>query len=277
MSSVTLKGDDLRQDSTSITTPDFTIVHGDHGLEEAHVEFIKSVMSQRETGEFICESFELPDNCPDLFDGLYGPINGDEAVSESEVYYAVRGDRSHSSRMVDRPLRPCRNIVIIGKANEVLWTAYGSIAGVVAPREVSDSFFDDPANAEAKAEAVEIWKNHALSRQREVVNLTPHPLNLRNRHGEVVTFAKPELDKSELPRVAQTTEAVGYVGEFVDYQSSYGEVVNLPKDDGRVYVVSRLVISACEAQGLSHAHLRSPGSLIRDDEGKIVGAEGLAR
>jgi len=275
--SITLKGDDLRQDSSSLTTPDFTIVHGDHGLEEAHVAFIKSVMAGRETGSFICESFPLPQDCPDLFDGLYGPINGDQPVEESEVYYAVRGDRSHPSRMVDRPSRPCRNIVIIGLCNEVLWTAYGSLAGVVAPREVSDSFFDDPANAEAKAEAVEIWKVNALSRQREVVNLTPHPLNLRNRNGDVINFAKPEVDKSALPRVSQVTKEVGFVGDFVDHQSTYGEVVNLPVDDGRIFVVSRLVISACEAQGLPHGHLRSPGSLIRDDEGKIIGAEGLAR
>ena len=276
MSSVTLKGDDLRQDGTSIVTPEFTIVHGDHGLEPAHVDFIKAVMSKRETGSFICESFELPKDCPDLYDGLYGPINGDEPVSESEVYYAVRGDRTHPSRMVDRPLRPCRNIVIIGLCNEVLWTAYGSLAGVVAPRETFDPFFNDPANAEAKDEAEAIWKVNALSRQREVVNLTPHPLNLRDRHGNVINFAKPE-PYIELPRVAQVTNEVGFVGDFVDYQSTYGEVINLPIDDGRIYVVSRLVISACAAQGLSHAHLRSPGALIRDSDGKIVGAEGLAR
>lgn len=274
---VTLKGDDLRQDSTSLNTPDFVIVHGDHGLEEEHVAFIKEVMAQRPKGSFICESFRLPDSCPDLFDGLYGPINGDAPVTEDEVYYAVRGDRGHASRMVDRPLRACRNVVIIGKASEILWTAYGSLAGVVAPRETFDPFFADPDNAEAKAEAVEIWKNHALSRQREVVNLTPHPLNLRNRHGDVINFAKPEIDKSELPRVAQVTKEVGFVGDFIDHQSSYGEVVNLPKDDGRIFVVSRLVISACQEQGVPHSHLRSPGSLIRDEDGKIIGAEGLAR
>ena len=115
---VTLKGDDLRQDS--LNTPDFVIVHGDHGLEEEHVAFIKEVMAQRETGSFICESFELPADCPGLYDGLYAPI---------EAYYDVRGDQGHASRMVDRPLRPCRNIVIIGKCNEVLWTAYGVKAG----------------------------------------------------------------------------------------------------------------------------------------------------
>jgi len=164
--SVTLKGDDLRQDSTSITTPDFAIVHGDHGLEPEHVAFIKEVMAQRETGSFICESFELPANCPDLTDGLYGPINGDEPVMESEVFYEVRGDRGHASRMVDRPLRACRYVVIIGLCNEVLWTAYGSLVGVVAPREPFDKFFDDPTNAAAKAEAEEIWSKHALAKPR---------------------------------------------------------------------------------------------------------------
>lgn len=161
---VTLKGDDLRQDSTSLTTPDFTIVHGDHGLEPEHVEFIKSVMAQREKGSFICESFPLPADCPDLYDGLYGPINGDESITEDQVYYIICGDCGHASRMVDRPLRACRNVVIIGLCNEVLWTAYGSLAGVVAPREPFDKFFDDPTNTTAKAEAEEIWSKHALAK-----------------------------------------------------------------------------------------------------------------
>jgi len=109
-----------------------------------------------------------------------------------------------------------------------------------------------------------------------IVNLTPHPLNIRNRNGYMIKIAKPEADVL-LPRVSQTTNVVGQVGEFVEYASTFGEVINLPEDDGRIYVVSRLVISACADQGLSHAHLRSPGALIRDEDGKIIGAEGLAR
>ena len=151
MSSVKLTGDDPHRDSTSkdfeTEKGTFTIIHGDHGLAESHAQFIKSVMDGYEKGAFICASFELPPHCPPLLDALYGPINGDSPVAESDVFYQVRGDRSGESRMVDRPLRECRNVVIIGLANKVLWTAYGSIAGVVAcllytspsPRDVEES------------------------------------------------------------------------------------------------------------------------------------------
>jgi|13_taG_2_1085334.scaffolds.fasta_scaffold00019_107 hypothetical protein len=167
MSSVKLTGDDLHRDSTSVDVHGFTIVHGDHGLTEEHASFIKSVMDGFEYGEFICASFELPDSCPPLLDALWGPINGDSPVDEPEVFYQVRGDRSGESRMTNRPLRECRNIVIIGQANKILWTAYGSLAGVVAPRELFDPFFNDPNNAEAKAEAEAIWKEHALAGKKD--------------------------------------------------------------------------------------------------------------
>lgn len=167
MSSVKLTGDDLHRDSTSVDHEGFSIIHGDHGLTEAHAAFIKSVMSERPKGSFICESFELPSDCPPLMDALWGPINGDAPVQEEEVFYQQRGDRAGASRMIDRPLRPCRNVVIIGKASEVLWTAYGSIAGVVAPREVFDPFFNDPANNEAFEEALVIWKTHALAGKKD--------------------------------------------------------------------------------------------------------------
>ena len=109
-----------------------------------------------------------------------------------------------------------------------------------------------------------------------VINLTPHPLSIIGLDGEVRSFPKPSAD-AVLPRVAQATVLQGEIEGIADYQTVFGEPDYIPVPDGNVYVVSRLVISACEKHGVEHSHLRSPGRLIRDDEGKVVGAEGLAR
>lgn len=109
-----------------------------------------------------------------------------------------------------------------------------------------------------------------------IFNLTPHPLSIIGLDGEVRSFSKPSADVV-LPRVAQDTVKVGEIEGIADYKSVFGEPDFIPANDGNIYVVSRLVISACEKHGIAHDHLRSPGRLIRDEEGKVVGAEGLAR
>lgn len=109
-----------------------------------------------------------------------------------------------------------------------------------------------------------------------IINLTPHPLNIVDAEGELRSFPKPDADVL-LPRVAQTTVEAGTINGITEFISSYGEPDHVPYNDGNIYVVSRLVISACAEHGVDHSHLRSPGRLLRDEEGKIIGAEGLAR
>ena len=109
-----------------------------------------------------------------------------------------------------------------------------------------------------------------------IVNLTPHPLSIKKIDGEVRNFPKPDAD-AVLPRVEQRNSQVGEIDGIADYIPVFGEPDYIPVNDGNIYVVSRLVINACEKHGIDHSHLRSPGRLIRDDEGKVVGAEGLAR
>jgi hypothetical protein len=110
-----------------------------------------------------------------------------------------------------------------------------------------------------------------------IINLTPHPLSIIDANGEARSFPKPDAD-AVLPRVGQTTIQQGEIEGIADYKSVFGEPEYIPFNDGeKIYVVSRLVISACEKHGIDHSHLRSPGRLLRDEEGKVVGADGLAR
>ena len=110
-----------------------------------------------------------------------------------------------------------------------------------------------------------------------IFNLTPHPLTIVNAKGEAVAFPKPDAGVS-IPRVETRTEVVNVVDGITVYKTVFGEVVNLPEPkDGDFYIVSRLVISACADRNIPHDHLLAPGHLLRDEEGKIIGAEGLSR
>jgi len=135
------------------------VSHLDHGLREAHIEFLWEYFGTRDG--FFIETVELPEYLEALDCGLHGPLMGDAPVPETEVIYQQRGDRPGKSRMVRRPLRQTRLLSVIAgpiKDGErcVLYTAFG---GPVAPREPFDSGLDD----KAKAESTQFWDEHALS------------------------------------------------------------------------------------------------------------------
>jgi hypothetical protein len=135
--------------------------HTDHaGVTSAHLEHI--VAKYADKNGFFIDTFQAPEGLDPLPCGLYGPSMGDDAVEESEVVYAQRGARKGDSRMVARPLRPCRTITVIAGPNEdgslpcVLYAIYG---GPCAPREP----FDTSMTEEQKEESVRFWATHALS------------------------------------------------------------------------------------------------------------------
>jgi len=106
----------------------------------------------------------------------------------------------------------------------------------------------------------------------KLVNLTPHPLSLSTASGSII-----KLPKSVNPaRLAVTRHRLEDVtlntGETLEVNiSQLGEIENLPEpQEGVVYVVSALV-----ADSASRGDVMSPGELLRDGEGNIVGAKGL--
>jgi len=128
--------------------------HLDHGLSEEAVAFILNKFQDRDG--FFIESFDLPEGFGKVPCALYGPLMGDEAVTEDQVVYAVRGDRSYSSRMVSRPMRDTSVVTVIAGPHDgkscVLYTAFG---GPLAEKEVGD-----PSAAEKSAA---FWAAHALA------------------------------------------------------------------------------------------------------------------
>lgn len=102
----------------------------------------------------------------------------------------------------------------------------------------------------------------------QVVNLTPHALNVHDLAGNVTTFPA----SGTVARCSTTTTQVGEADGLPLFSTTFGEVVGLPDaQDGVLLVVSALV-----RQAVSHRKdVVSPGELVRDDSGTPVGCKGL--
>lgn len=109
----------------------------------------------------------------------------------------------------------------------------------------------------------------------KLVNLTPHKINIVSEDGSKL------YDVPVSGTVARCSQAethlfdlqVGEVSIPVTGQS-FGEVIDLPSpQEGILYIVSRLVASACPDRD----DLLVPGPLVRNDEGQPVGCRGLSR
>ena len=95
-----------------------------------------------------------------------------------------------------------------------------------------------------------------------IVNLTPHPINLPTG----------EFRSKGLARVQQTTEFIGKFDEIDLTRSTFGEVTGLPpQSNGVLYVVSAMVRLALP----NRIDLASPSLIVRNDNGLIVGCNGL--
>jgi len=135
----------------------------------------------------------------------------------------------------------------------------------------------------------------------DFINLTPHALNIHTTEG-VFTLAPSgtvarvaTVNTAAAPVDITRTAAHGECGgcgealtssgegcrcEEIDtpwsiptVKTSYGEVTGLPEPvEGVIYVVSGMVASASPREDVM-----SPGDLVRDENGRIVGCWGLRR
>ena len=101
----------------------------------------------------------------------------------------------------------------------------------------------------------------------KIINLTPHAIHFPNRSPSI-TFEPSGL-------VARCEESTFVDSKFAGIPlviTRYGEVENLPEPEENVlYIVSMLVRLA----SLDRKDIASPGELIRDKNGQIVGAQNL--
>ncbi len=99
-----------------------------------------------------------------------------------------------------------------------------------------------------------------------IVNLTPHELRLHTESGV-------EVHRSAgVARVSSTSTGVGSVAGVALVRATVGEVVGLPApEEGTLFVVSAMVRAALPGR----ADLASPGDLVRDEAGAVVGCKSL--
>lgn len=95
-------------------------------------------------------------------------------------------------------------------------------------------------------------------------------LNVKDADGNIRNFAP----SGAVARVVITSAVDGAIDGINVFKTTYGAVDGLPDPvDGVVYAVSRLVLNAC----VDRADLVSPGDLLRDDKGVVIGANGFSR
>ena len=138
--------------------------HTDHGLSAGVTEYVLAEAARTYSGSgLVLAVIPLPAELGTVPCGLYGPAEGDAPVDETEVSYRVRPPRSTPSRMIRRPMRPVRSVVVIagpvGDEGLVLFTAYGGSA--VAEREPAT--IDPAVDPDGHRRAVSFWAQHALS------------------------------------------------------------------------------------------------------------------
>ena len=107
----------------------------------------------------------------------------------------------------------------------------------------------------------------------ELVNLTPHEINLHLPAGRVLTIPA----SGTVARVATTPAEAGelWAGRNSPVPlitQEFGEVVGLPApEEGKFFIVSALVRAACP----SRYDIGSPADLVRDEAGRIIGCRAL--
>lgn len=138
--------------------------HTDHAMSAAQRAYALEVASTRvKPGELSITTVTLPEELGTVPCDLYGPLMGDPPVGEEEVRWACRGSRPHPSRLVDRPSRQVRTVVVVAGPVKgtpmALFTMYG---GLPAPREPGDKSLESASENE-REESRAFWAVHALA------------------------------------------------------------------------------------------------------------------
>ena len=105
------------------------------------------------------------------------------------------------------------------------------------------------------------------------INLTPHTLNLYDEDGIPVATIPPSGD---VARVAVRRVANGNIDGIPVFKTTYGQVAGLPAPrPGTIYIVSGMVRAHPDVR--DRADVFQPGELLRDTDGRPVGAIGLSQ
>ncbi len=103
-----------------------------------------------------------------------------------------------------------------------------------------------------------------------LVNLTPHALNVRKADGTSIEIPP----SGTVARRSVERVVVGEVDGITVYATKFGQLEGLPEPaEGTIYIVSALAAQACA----DRHDVLVPGEAIRDDNGRVVGCNGLVK
>ena len=107
-----------------------------------------------------------------------------------------------------------------------------------------------------------------------IVNLTPHRVNIVDEEGNVVkTF-----ESAGVARAAQKDVEIGMLEGIQIIETEFGEPIDLPEySQGTYYIVSALTAKAASLSGRNTRDLLLTAKTVRNGDGQITGCQALAR
>lgn len=133
--------------------------HMDHGVSTDIINYVLELYKDKDA--FFLETIDVPAEFGTVPCGLYGPLMGDEEITDDMVEMVTRGERPFPSRMIDRPMRQVDKLTVIaGPYEDQACVVYTMFGGPVAPKEPSPDL-----NEDEMVSSKEFWSKHALSSQ----------------------------------------------------------------------------------------------------------------
>lgn len=110
-----------------------------------------------------------------------------------------------------------------------------------------------------------------MTTTKEVINLTPHPVTIRDMNGGETTYPPAETPARVSTKPTSTEKREGLPFPVAPYPT-YEEVTGLPgKTTGTIYIVSLIVLARCFGRTDVFAPGTGPGDeAVRDEKGQIT-------
>ena len=107
-----------------------------------------------------------------------------------------------------------------------------------------------------------------------IINLTPHPVNIVNEEGNVIKV----FESAGVARAAQKDVEIGRLEGIPIIETEFGEPIGLPEySQGTYYIVSAITAKAASLSGRNTQDLLLTGKTVRNSDGQIIGCQALAK
>lgn len=106
----------------------------------------------------------------------------------------------------------------------------------------------------------------------KLINLTPHKITFMIDGNGIYPKDVIEIPSSGAVRISEVAVPIGEINGIPAVRKTFGKAEGLPEEqEGTIYIVSAIVRAAYPER----KDLASPGDLIRDADGNVVGCKNL--